>query len=133
MPKHQKNQNTNRKPTRPGSVMIMVVALLVLMALMGTAYIATSRIDRGSADQNQNNVQVDMLVESVLNMAKSAVAGDLYGHDSSTPTRYTFRPTEPRTGWNNPPGSGMLEDCFYYFNFTSTGVSPTPTPPGSSV
>src|SRR5687767_9128804 len=121
------------KKTRPGSVMIMVVALLVLMALMGTAYIATARIDRGSANQNANNVQVDMLVESVLNMAKSAVAGDLYGHDSSSPPKYVFRPTEPISGWNMAPGANDLPDSFYYFHLTSTGVTPTPTPTGSSV
>jgi hypothetical protein len=115
--------------------MIMVVALLVLMALMGTAYIATARYDRGSADQNQSNVQVDLLLESVLNMAKTAVAGDLYGHDNSPTPQYVFRPAEPMGGWNHPPGAttGKLEDTFYYFNLTSTGVTPTPTPTGSSV
>ena len=36
------------RAARPGSVLILVIALLVLMALMGTAYISTTRIDRSS-------------------------------------------------------------------------------------
>jgi hypothetical protein len=32
--------------SRPGSVLIMVVALLVLLALMGTAYVASARLER---------------------------------------------------------------------------------------
>src|ERR1700712_1818997 len=35
--------------SRSGSVLIMVVALLVLLALMGTAYLATARQDRLAA------------------------------------------------------------------------------------
>src|SRR6185436_13367720 len=70
-----RRRNIRRKN---GSIMIMVVALLVLMALIGTAYIATARIDRGSATQNADNVQIDLLVNSVLNMCKTSVAGDCF-------------------------------------------------------
>jgi Tfp pilus assembly protein PilX len=37
---------------RPGSVLIMVVSLLVLLALIGTAAMSTSRLDRTSSVQN---------------------------------------------------------------------------------
>ena len=77
MRKNQARQS-RRNHRKTGSIMIMVVALLVLMALLGTAYIATARHDRGSAVQNSNNVQIDMFLESVENFCKTAVAGDLF-------------------------------------------------------
>ncbi|MDB5174358.1 MAG: Helix-hairpin-helix motif containing protein [Phycisphaerales bacterium] len=57
--------------SRPGSVLVLVVALLVLMALIGTAYITTARTDRFSAQQNAFNTQIDLLVQGVVNMAQS--------------------------------------------------------------
>src|SRR5439155_23076231 len=86
----------SHRTRKSGSIMIMVVALLVLMALIGTAYIATARYDRGSAAQNSDNVQIDLLVQSVLTMCKTSVAGDLfdgYGKYRSLTTVTT--PTPP--------------------------------------
>src|SRR5262249_22453535 len=62
---------------RPGSILILVVALLVLVALIGTAALSTNTIDRYATQQNSNNTQVDLLLEGVKNMAKSVIAGDL--------------------------------------------------------
>ena len=36
------------RKARPGSILILVVALLVLMALIGTAWLSTARIDRST-------------------------------------------------------------------------------------
>ncbi len=63
---------------RPGSVLIMVVSLLVLLALIGTAAMSTARVDRQSAVQNSHNVQVDMLVEGLKNMVLAQVVDDLF-------------------------------------------------------
>jgi hypothetical protein len=63
---------------RPGSVLIMVVALLVMLALIGTAAMSTARIDRVSAVQHTKNVQLDIFAEGVKNMAVSAIGGDLF-------------------------------------------------------
>ena len=50
--------------SRAGSVMIMVVALLVLLALMGTAYVTTARLDRlGSAPLTFQATLDDTLTE----------------------------------------------------------------------
>src|SRR5215216_3023297 len=84
---------------KKGSIMIMVVALPVLMALIGTAYIATARIDRGSARQNADNVQIEMLVQSVLNMCKTSVTGDLFDGNGS----YRAVAREPNTPLPPPP------------------------------
>src|SRR4051812_44405325 len=69
---------------RPGSVLILVVALLVLMALIGTAALTTNAIDRYGAQQNNVNTQIDLLVEGVKNMTKSVIVGDLKDLDPTT-------------------------------------------------
>src|SRR4051794_34046843 len=61
---------------RPGSVLIMVVSLLVLLALIGTASMSTARLDRTSSQQNVKNVQVDLFAEGVKRMVLSTLAKD---------------------------------------------------------
>src|SRR5215471_9207136 len=68
--------------SRPGSVLILCVALLVLLALIGTAMISTSRVDRYSSVQHTNNTEVDMLVEGAKAIAQSVIVNDLW--DTST-------------------------------------------------
>src|SRR5438874_9712183 len=63
---------------RPGSVLILVVALLVLIALIGTAYISTARIDRYTAHQHSANTQVDLLLDGLINTVQSAITSDLF-------------------------------------------------------
>src|SRR5947199_8680132 len=75
--------------SRPGSVLILCVALLVLLALIGTAMISTARVDRYSSQQHSYNTEVDLLVEGVKSMAQAAIVNDLW--DTSRPTpRYRF-------------------------------------------
>src|SRR5579859_2979660 len=63
--------------SRPGSVLIMVVALLVLMALIGTAYITMARSDRYAAQQHSYNTQIDMLVDGVINTINGILTQDV--------------------------------------------------------
>ena len=65
-----------RRRSRYGSVLILVVALLVLMALIGTAWISTARVDRAAAVQHGSNTQVDLLVDGVTNMAVARLVAD---------------------------------------------------------
>src|SRR3954463_8689728 len=65
------------RTARPGSVLILVIALLVLMALIGTAFIATTRTDRYSAHTNVLNTQIDLLMESVVRFTEGYITGDL--------------------------------------------------------
>jgi hypothetical protein len=74
--------------SRPGSVLILVVALLVLMALIGTAFLNTQRSDRYNTVAHTNNTEIDLLVEGVKNMAKSTIVGGL--NDPSLP--FPYRP-----------------------------------------
>src|SRR5262245_40906837 len=62
---------------RPGSVLILVVALLVLMALIGTAWLSTAQIDRYATRQNTFNTQIELLVDGVVNNDKAAQSQDL--------------------------------------------------------
>src|SRR5688572_29278987 len=62
---------------RPGSVLILVVALLVLMALIGTAWLSTARIDRYAVRQSAANTEIDLLVDGVVSMDKAAHLGDV--------------------------------------------------------
>jgi hypothetical protein len=64
--------------SRSGSVLILVVALLVLMALIGTAFMTMAQFDRVAAVQHSANTEVDLLVEGVINQVKGVVGGDLF-------------------------------------------------------
>src|SRR3954467_4897984 len=63
---------------RPGSVLILVVALLVLMALIGTAWISTTRTDRYAAVQHSFNTEIEMLVDGVVQMVQARMGDDLF-------------------------------------------------------
>src|SRR3954447_11915397 len=56
---------------RGGSVLIIVVALLVLIALAGTALIVRARTDRFATRQNLANTQIEMLVDGVIRLSKA--------------------------------------------------------------
>ena len=64
-----------RRLTRRGSILIMVVAVLVLLALMGTAFISTVRLDRQSAQPLQTAVVV---VWIAINITAAALRFDPY-------------------------------------------------------
>ncbi|HZK79963.1 MAG TPA: hypothetical protein VFC46_02830, partial [Humisphaera sp.] len=60
--------------SRPGSVLILVVALLVLMAMLGTAYLVTAHNDRVATRLYSHNVQIDMLMDGLKNLTELAVS-----------------------------------------------------------
>jgi hypothetical protein len=99
---------------RPGSVLILVVALLVLLALLGTAFIATTREDRYGAAQHAKNVQIDLLVDGVINMTQAAIDGDLRD------AKGNYRP--PDNGAGLPSG---------YDHYDGPGFT-TPTDPATT-
>jgi hypothetical protein len=67
------------RKARPASVLILVIALLVLMALIGTAFITTARTDRYSATQNTYNTEVDLLIQGVLGLADGPMVRKIQG------------------------------------------------------
>lgn len=68
--------------SRSGSVLIMVVALLVLLALMGTAYLATARQDRVAAGQIRAT-GIDEIARQAASDALAA-AGTWLANDTQT-------------------------------------------------
>src|SRR5690242_12884633 len=92
--------NNRFRTARPGSVLILVVALLVLMALLGTAFLSTTRVDRYTSIQHTNNTEIDLLVEGVKNMAKSTIVGDLM--DLSTTPHLRPSPSNKYATWTMP-------------------------------
>lgn len=64
--------------TRRGSVLVLVVALLVLLALVGTAYLTTTRFDRAAGVQHVTNTQIDLLVDGVRRITEGTISGDLF-------------------------------------------------------
>src|SRR3954468_4054719 len=77
--------------SRAGSVLILCVALLVLLALIGTAMISTSRGDRYSSVQHTYNTEVDLLVEGVKKLAEGAIVNDLFDVAVTPPAQQTYR------------------------------------------
>ena len=64
--------------SRRGSILIFVVALLVLLAVIGTAYISTTRTDRYATQQNGYNTEVDLLVDGVQNAVEAQLLAGLF-------------------------------------------------------
>src|SRR5438552_16748738 len=84
------------RAARPGSVLILVVALLVLLALIGTAWMSSVRIERYASNQNIQNTEIDLLVDGVKNIAISTLVDDI---DRGG----VFRPYDSSAAATNPP------------------------------
>lgn len=60
-----------------GSILVLVVVLLVLLALMGTAYLSTTRTDRYAAEQNRANTQMKLNTDAgVLSVVEAQIVAD---------------------------------------------------------
>ncbi len=64
------------RPRNRGSLLILVVVLLVLVFLMGTAYMVTTRSDRYSAEQFRANSQNGLAAEAVQNAVVAQIVND---------------------------------------------------------
>lgn len=69
----------NCLPPRRGNVLILVVVLLVLLALAGTAYLSVVRIDRTSTAVSSDITQADMLLDSAQALVEQRLIDDLNG------------------------------------------------------
>ena len=67
---------SSRRAESRGSVLIFVVGVLLLLAIVATAFLGTSRSDRTATQQNAFNTQIDLLMEGVVNAATGRITGD---------------------------------------------------------
>jgi hypothetical protein len=102
---------------RPGSVMIMVVALLVLLALMGTAWIASVRYDRSSSAQSVTNNQIDTVAQGVADMLSDAINAGVWGHDELTGANSFYRPRSDNLYLDKPALKNLNVKSYSYFSF----------------
>jgi hypothetical protein len=85
---------------RRGSILILVIALLVMLALIGTAFISTTRIDRAAAAQGTANTETDLFSNSVQNLAVNAIVNDMFTTGGlQKPEVYPFT-ANPFIGYN---------------------------------
>ena len=73
---------------RPGSVLILVVAVLVLLALIATAWMTTVRIDRQAVARNEDTTEFDLLVEGAVNAEAAAMVRQVYAGGRFRPDGY---------------------------------------------
>jgi hypothetical protein len=107
------NKRTSpRRFRRRGTIMIMVVALLVLLMLIGTAWITTVSNDRGASQRHIVNSRADNLISGLAQMveAKAGIADllgfpvDLQDPAASNRDNLFFRPRSDTMAFN-PDGS----------------------------
>lgn len=119
MPSHPENEPADRpkaplRGQRPrsrrfkaGSILIMVVGLLVLLALIGTAFLSTSRADRQVSSNAVADTRIDLLVHGVEEMAKSTIANGLAdpltAADDPNINKYPPIPVQALLKANNDP------------------------------
>ncbi len=79
---------------RSGSVLILVVALVVILALLGTAFVATARLDRANAGSPVGAPLISAQLQALQNEICKHIANGLYDQSTGVPI---YRPVE-----NNP-------------------------------
>lgn len=76
------NRFSQRRPRQRGSVLILVIAVLVLTMLVGTAFLQSARRDRFASGQlNQDNLTE--VARSALHVALSPIENDVRSDDST--------------------------------------------------
>ena len=84
-----------------GSVLILVVAVLVLMILIGTAYLQAARSDRSAARElNSNNI--GSVADACLEQVVTIIGADLFGEDADFLDSDIANP-DATTGENDEP------------------------------
>src|SRR5580692_7744913 len=61
-----------------GSVLILVVALIVILALLGTAFIATARIDRYNATASITTTAIAQEIPEVETKVEQAIVSQMF-------------------------------------------------------
>ncbi len=103
--------------TRRGSVLILCVVLIVVLALIGTAMLSGARIDRYATQQHGTNIQIEMLVEGARQIAQGVVVNDTVDAQSRR-----FRPAPDQAQLS--PTSTYDHADGYYIPLATTTAQP---------
>ena len=117
-----------RRPARSrrGSVLILVVALLVLLALMGTAYLSSTSAERGTSVQHAVNTEGDLLVQGFADSVNAQIVAGVFGDG---PTGPVYRP--PSQDMPTYDGTGLYAgDGKRYAAVPGIGTAAFATPTG---
>lgn len=101
--------------SRSGSVLILVVALLVLLALIGTAFITTAGNERDAAVQHIYTTQIELLVQAVKDLAVTQIVDKVVPLDPATPGTGAFRAATVTTPAVAAPPTVTLANIPPYF------------------
>ena len=68
---------------RSGSILILVVAVLAILALTGTVFITNARLDRPASQQNSINTEADLLMQGLVCLTRGVIPDGRYGNGSA--------------------------------------------------
>lgn len=123
MPKLKKLNLTRRWMTaRPGSVLILVIALLVLLALIGTAYLSSTQTERYTSHQNSINTEADLLIQGMAQSVEGEIVNSLF---ANTSTGLQYRP--PSQEMPSAAGTAPAQSRYYNYDCAVPDSSMTQT------
>src|SRR5512133_2320450 len=118
---------TPRRFSRRGTIMIMVVALLVLLMLIGTAWIATVSSDRGASQRHTFNNRTDLSAQALVQMIEATAGiGDLVGSERTNATGQLFRPHSDFGGVEDAKGNLLNESALTHVYSYAPWTCPIP-------
>ncbi len=97
---------------RHGSAIILVVVTLVLMTILGTAYIQTARVGRRTSSTTRQSIEIDSVAEAVILQISNVLRDDLLDDNGNF-----FNPDSPDQGGTDEP---------YDYPWTNTTVNAMP-------
>lgn len=103
---------------RRGSVLLIVVVLLLIMAILGATYLASTRTDRITSSQDVANSQIDSLVDGASSVATSYIVNSLFALNNYYGNyQYAYRGTIPVSGSSLPLPTGTYSNVSAYNHF----------------
>jgi hypothetical protein len=112
---------------RRGSVLLIVVVLLLMLAIMGTSYLLTTRVDRITSSGDVANTQIDQLVDGTRDLAVSYIVNGLFAFNGAANVNsYTYRPANT-AGYNHydiPDYAGTGANDFWLADRVPTVPAP---------
>ncbi len=131
---------TGRQRRDRGMILLLVIALLVLLALMGSVFILMASTDKQSAYASNSSASLTMAQEGVLNTVRGMMLNETLDSENQTLAigsisgkKSTFSPTTPQIArfWDYPEVGAMSStapaSAPQFYQSVTVGTQPTPT------